>query len=84
MTREVNVYTGRWTNTGATAPVPRYTFSARFEWVDDAGAAHSDDRVYTFPNVLSGIPARRLREYMEEIIVREAMIARGIRQNPDA
>lgn len=83
MAREVNVYTGQWTNTGATTPVPRWTFVARFEWTDDGGVPHSDERTYTFSNALSGIPTRRLREYMEAIIMNEARIARGISRDPD-
>lgn len=84
MARDVNVYTGQWTNTGLTTAVPRWTFTTRFEWVDDAGVPHTDERTYTFPNALATVPARRLKEYMEYIIMAEARIGRGIDRDPDA
>lgn len=78
MAREVNVYTGDWTPVGTNASVPRWSIQIQFDWVDNAGVAHTNTRTVTFPNVLSGIPAERLREYMEQIVIAEARILAGV------
>lgn len=78
MAREVNVYPGAWTAVGTNASVPRWSIQIKFDWVDNAGAAHTNTRTVTFPNVLSGIPAERLREYMKNIVLAEARILAGV------
>ena len=54
MAREVNVYLGDWTALGTNASVPRYSVNLTTQWIDNAGASHTDTRAVTFPNVLSG------------------------------
>lgn len=78
MAREVNVFLGDWTALGTNAQVPRWSLQARFDWVDNAGAPHTNTRTVIFPNVLSGIPAERLREYMQQIVLAEARILAGV------
>ncbi len=78
MAGEVNVYLGEWTAVGTNASVPRWSLQVRFDWTDNAGAAHTDTRTLIFPNVLSGIPIQRLREYMQDIILKEARIQLGV------
>ena len=78
MAREVNIFTGDWTALGTNASVPRYSMTLTTQWVDNAGAAHTDTRTLTFPNVLSGVPLQRLKGYMEAIALAEARIALGV------
>lgn len=78
MAREVNIFTGAWTAVGTNASVPRWSLQVRFGWIDNAGAAHTQTRTVTFPNVLTGIPADRLKGYMEQIVMAEARILAGV------
>jgi len=79
--REVNVFHSGWRATGTSVSVPQYESTYRLVWVDDAGVRHEASRLVRFPNVLSGIPARRLREYVDTILLNEARILAGI--DPD-
>jgi len=76
--REVNTWQSGWRATGTNVSVPQYEHVIRIQWVDDDGVSHDATRTVRFPNVLSGIPVRRLREYIEDILYREARILAGI------
>ena len=78
MAREVNVYLGDWTALGTNASVPRYSVNLTTQWIDNAGAAHTDTRTVTFPNVLSGVPLSRLKGYMEQIALAEIRLLLGV------
>jgi len=78
MAREINVYLGNWTAVGTNAQVPRWSLQIQFDWVDNAGASHTNTRTVTFPNVLNGIPAERLKGYMQNIVLAEARILAGV------
>lgn len=78
MASEVNVYPGAWTAVGTNASVPRWSIQIQFNWVDNAGATQANTRTVTFPNVLTGIPAERLKGYMLDIILSEARILAGV------
>ena len=77
MAREVNVYLGAWTAVETNASVPRWSLQVQFNWVDNAGVPHTNTRTVTFPNVLTGIPAERLKQYMMDIVLAEARILAG-------
>lgn len=79
----VNVWISNWRALGTTAPVPKYTVDLRIEWAkaDDTPGTHTG--TYTFPNVFSGVPLRRIRRYMEEIILCEARLALDIDAEED-
>lgn len=77
MAREVNVYLGDWTSVGTNASVPRWSIQIQSNWVDNAGEPHTNTRTVTFPNVLTGIPAERLKQYMMDIVLAEARILAG-------
>lgn len=81
MARSVNVWTSNWRATGNSVPVPQYEQTIRMEWVTDDGQEREAERTVRFPNVLANIPARRLKEYVEEMLMREARIMAGI--DPD-
>lgn len=78
MAREVNIFLSDWTALGTNASVPRWSLQVRTDWVDNAGVSHTNTRTVTFPNVLTGIPAERLKGYMETIVMAEARILAGV------
>ena len=78
MARNVNVWTWNWTDQGTTVPVPKWRVDIKVQWTDDAGTPHEREDTYNFPNILAGIPARRMRGYMERLILAEVRIALGI------
>ena len=78
MAREVNVWLSGWRATGTNVPVPQYELTIRADWATNAGVSKTDTRTVRFPNVLAGIPAERLREYVEAILLREARILAGV------
>jgi len=76
--KNVNIWITNWTNTGLTTPVPRWTADIAIEWTKGDGTPGTHSGTYTFPNVLAGVPLSRIRQYMEEIILREVRIQLGI------
>lgn len=67
-----------WTDESNTVPVPQWSVDVEVKWTDDAGDDHLHQQNYLFPNVLSGVPLKRLRHYMKEIIQQEVYVALGI------
>lgn len=80
MAKEVNLTISDWAVVGTNASVPRYSVMLTTQWVDNAGAPHTDTRTVTFPNVLANVPLSRLREYMERIALAEIRLLLGVDQ----
>ena len=78
MAREVNVTTGPWVAVGTNASVPRWSMVITYNWTRDDGTKGTNTRTVTFPDVLTGIPAARLKDYMERILMAEARILAGV------
>lgn len=78
MAREVNVFIGGWKATGNNVQVPQYETTVRFQWTRNDGETRDNERTVRFPNVLNGIPAARLKDYIEDILLREARILAGV------
>lgn len=78
MAREVNLTISGWTAVGTNASVPRYRVDLTTQWIDNAGASHTDTRTVTFPNVLANVPLSRLRGYMEQIALAEIRLQLGV------
>lgn len=78
MAREVNVFTGGWKATGNNVQVPQYETTIRFQWTRNNGTTGNQERTVRFPNALNGIPAARLKEYIEAILLNEARILAGV------
>ena len=78
MAREVNLTISDWTAVGTNASVPRYSVNLTTQWIDNAGVSRTDTRTVTFPNVLTGIPLARLKDYMERIALAEMRIILGL------
>ena len=81
--RNVSVFIGNWQALGTTVPVPKYTADVRLKWTKPDGTLGNHEGTYTFPNVLANVPLRRLREYMEAIILCEARLAIGIDEDEE-
>jgi len=80
--KNVNVFISDWTNDGVTVPVPRYSVNLRVEWIDEDGNPCVNEEVRRFPNELAGVPLKRMREYMHDIILSEVRIKLGIDSDP--
>lgn len=78
MPRDINVFLSGWRTTGINVSVPQYEQIIELHWINDAGLAQTATRTVRFPNVLSGIPAGRLRRYVDTILLSEARILAGV------
>lgn len=76
--KNVNVFITNWKDDSVTVPVPRYSVDIEVHWTDENEEQRQHSDTYRFPNALAGVPLRRLRRYMEEIILREARLQLGI------
>lgn len=72
MAREVNVYTNNWKATGVNVNVPQYSVAVTINWTDDAGVAHTRSETLKFPNFLQNVGAADLKEWLTELMIREA------------
>lgn len=73
---EINIT--NWTNLGTTSPVPRWAVNIEIKWTTEGSVQNTHDESVVFPNILSAVPNSRLKQYMEEIILRELRIQQGI------
>lgn len=72
MAREVNLYTSNWKKTGVNVSVPQYSVDVTFNWVDNDGEAHTRSETLKFPNFLQNVGAADLKEWLTELMLREA------------
>ncbi len=72
MAREVNVYTSNWKKTGKNISVPQYSVDVTVNWVDNQGESHTRSETLKFPNFLSNVGAADLKEWLTELMIREA------------
>ena len=78
MAREVNVYTNNWKKTGKNISVPQYTVDVTINWIDNGGEAHTRSETLKFPNFLSNVGAQDLKEWLTDLMIREARERLGI------
>ena len=78
MAREVNIFITNWQVTGSNVSVPQYTMTARIDWVDDTGAAHSQTRAVLFPNVLTQLPTDYVATAMKQMLIDYARKLLGV------
>jgi hypothetical protein len=79
MTRSVDsVFIANWINLGSTAPVPKWSVDIEINWTRNDGTEGQHTSTQIFPNALAGVPNRRLKRYMEEIIMAELRLQLGI------
>lgn len=72
MTREVNVYTSNWKATGINVNVPQYSVDITLNWTDNEGAKHTRSETLKFPNFLQKVGAADLKEWLTDLMLREA------------
>lgn len=72
MAREVSLYVNNWTATGTQIKVPQYTVDVTINWIDDSGVSHTKSETLKFPNFLQTVGAADLKEWLTELMLREA------------
>ena len=73
MAREVNLYTNNWTATGKNISVPQYSVDVTFNFTRDDGTTGTRSKTLKFPNFLANVGADDLKEWLTELMTREAM-----------
>lgn len=72
MAREVNLFTSNWRATGLKIQVPQYSVDVRLDWIDNDGVSHTRSEILKFPNFLQRVGAADLKEWLTELMTREA------------
>lgn len=72
MAREVNLYTNGWAATGKNINVPQYSVNVQLDWIDNEGVSHTRSETLKFPNFLANVGAADLKEWLTELMIREA------------
>jgi len=72
MAREVNLFVNNWKKTGVNVSVPQYSVSVTINWIDNEGESHSRSETLKFPNFLTNVGADDLKEWLTELMIREA------------
>jgi hypothetical protein len=78
MGRNVNVGISGWNKTGDRVRVDVWEVDIALDWTGNDGQKRTHAGTYKFPHILADVPLRRLRGYMEDIILREARLAVGV------
>ena len=78
MAREVNVFTTNWKKTGVNVSVPQYSVNVTINWIDNNGVAQTRSDILKFPNFLNNVGADDLKEWLTELMVREARQRLGV------
>ena len=78
MAREVNLFVNNWKKTGVKVSVPQYSVSVTINWTDNEGESHSRSETLKFPNFLTNVGADDLKEWLSELMIREARQRLGV------
>ena len=78
MAKEVNVWTSNWRATGNNVQVPQYAVDITLQWITDTGEKKERSETIRFPNVLQNVKAADLKEWLTELMLREARQRLGI------
>lgn len=71
-------------DTGLKTNITRYTFELEFWWTDEQGVPrHHGPQTYTWPNDLSDVPARIVKERAVELITQAVRWRLGIEPVPE-
>lgn len=76
----VNIYTGNWKATGKNVSVPQYSIDVTIQWTDKLGVQQERTETLLFPNALQRVGAADLKEWLTELMVREARERLGVDQ----
>lgn len=72
MARDINLYTSGWKATGKNISVPQYSVTVTLNWLDEAGVRQSRTETLLFPNVLTNVGAADIKEWLTDLMIREA------------
>ena len=78
MAREINVYTSNWHATAKNISVPQYSVDVRIDWIDNNGISQTRSETLLFPNFLSRVGAADLKEWLTDLMLREAQQRLGV------
>ena len=78
MAREVNLYTSNWQATGKNISVPQYNVNVTINWLDNEGVRQTRTETLLFPNFLSRVGAADLKEWLTDLMIREARQRLGV------
>jgi len=78
MAREVNLFVNNWQATGKNISVPQYSVDVTLNWIDNEGEAHTRSETLKFPNFLSNVGAADLKEWLTDLMIREARQQLGV------
>lgn len=68
----VNIFTSNWKTTGKNISVPQYSVDVTIQWVDKLGVQQERIETLLFPNALTRLGATNLKEWLLELLIREA------------
>ena len=72
MAHEINLYVNNWRATGKNISVPQYSVNVQIDWIDNEGLPHTASETLLFPNFLSRVGAADLKEWLTDLMLREA------------
>lgn len=78
--KEVNIFVNNWKATGKNISVPQYSVNLTINWTDATGASFTATETLLFPNFLSRVGTADLKEWLTELMVREARERLGVDQ----
>lgn len=78
MAREANLFVNNWQATGKNISVPQYTVDVTINWVDNKGVSRTASETLKFPNFLSNVGVADLKEWLTDLMIREARERLGI------
>lgn len=78
MVREVNIYTSNWRATGTNVSVPQYAVDVTINATKNDGTGVTRSETLRFPNFLQKVGAADLKEWLTELMLREARERLGI------
>lgn len=68
----VNIYTTNWRATGKNISVPQYSVNVTIMWTDKLGVQKERSETLLFPNFLQTVGAADLKEWLTDLMIREA------------
>lgn len=68
----VNIYTGNWKATGKNVSVPQYSVNVTINWTDKLGVEQTRSETLLFPNFLKTVGTDDLKEWLTDLMIREA------------
>lgn len=78
MAREVNIYNTNWNKTGVKVSVPQYSVDVTINFTRNDGTTGTATETLKFPNFLNKVGADDLKEWLTELILREARQRLGV------